>query len=214
MISICIPTYAMNGKGVEMLKRCLDSIKDQTYRDFEIVISDNTQGETGLKIEELVNSYDLPIKYFYNPRNGVCANTNEALKHAKGDLIKVIYQDDQLADDNALERMIGAFNGIWQITGCDNNPNPLITGDLHKGNNKLGSPSCLTIKRDNVIAFDESLKWLLDCDYYKRLIDLYGEPQILNGVNILIGTGSHQVTNNLSDEQKKNEVIKLTLKYG
>ena len=71
MISICIPTYAMNGKGVEMLKRCLDSIKDQTYRDFEIVISDNTQGETGLKIEELVNSYDLPIKYFYNPRRTV-----------------------------------------------------------------------------------------------------------------------------------------------
>jgi len=41
----------------------------------------------------------------------------------------------------------------------------------------------------------------------------YGEPIILNGNYVTIKTGEGQSTNRLTNEQKRKEIIKLTLKY-
>ena len=42
-ISICIPTYEMGGYGVEYLNHSLNILSKQTYQDFEIVISDQSE---------------------------------------------------------------------------------------------------------------------------------------------------------------------------
>ena len=42
MISICIPTYEMKGKGVEYLEYSFNILYSQTYTDFEIIISDHS----------------------------------------------------------------------------------------------------------------------------------------------------------------------------
>ena len=57
-ISICIPTYEYKGRGVEFLAELFDSIERQTFRDFDIVISDHSKDDV---IEWLVT--ESPFSY-------------------------------------------------------------------------------------------------------------------------------------------------------
>ncbi len=201
MISICIPAWEMRGKGVELLTRCLDSIMAQTYKDYEIIVSDNSQYK---EIYELCQKY--PVKYFYNPKRGMAANTNNALIMASGELFKILYQDDYFADENSLQDIMDNFGtSTWLISGCSNNPHPYWNKDVPTGKNTLGSPSCLTMKYK--VQFNESLKWILDCELYGRLYHIHGWPKILDKINIIMGEGEWQETNNLTEEEKLKELI-------
>lgn len=208
MISIVIPTYEMHGQGVEMLRRCISSIHSQTYTDYEIIVSDNSENDLIKKMCEDI------VLYVRNPIKGICANTNNAMRLATGDLIKILNQDDYLAHPYALQDIDDNFEGQWLIAGCDNNINPYYTGDIHQGNNKLGGPSVLTIRNKDVLFFDESLTWLFDCDYYKKMYATYGAPKILNGVNVCIGIGDHQVTSVLGIDIKEAELLLMTNRYA
>jgi len=71
-ISICIPAY----KRVHYLQRLLDSIDFQSYKNFEVVITDDSPDD---QVEKLVHSYlqTLPVKYFRNEKSlGTPENCN------------------------------------------------------------------------------------------------------------------------------------------
>ncbi len=187
MISIAIPTHNMKNKDF-FLKRLLDSVREQTYQDYEIVITEDGK---------------------------MAENTNSAIKKSRGDLIKVMYMDDYFAHKNALKNIVDNFGekDMWMITGCDTNPHPYWTDDIETGNNKLGSPSCLTLRNFFPLLFDEKLSWLLDCDLYKRLYDKRGKPKILDEVNVIMGVGDHQMTQILTNEEKLSEFNYMKNKY-
>jgi hypothetical protein len=184
-ISIAIPTHKMKN-GDFFLKRCLDSIREQTYQNYEIVITD---------------------------KGKMAQNTNRAIKQCTGELVKVMYMDDYFAHKDALKNIVENFEGYWMITGADTNPHPYWTNDIEEGNNKLGSPSALTMRKGLGVLFDERLSWLLDCDLYRRLYDIYGEPTILDEVNVKIGIHDGQMTNILTDEEKLAEHNLMKEKY-
>lgn len=209
IFSICIPIHAME-RGDFFLTRCLDSILDQTFTDYEVVITDNSDDD---KLKKVFDTYAIKRVYYRNPKKGMAPNTNEAMKRANGRLVKILYMDDYFAHKNALKDILEAFTGYWLITAVDNNLHPRYTTNIHMGNNHLGSPSALTIQRDKVMFFDEELSWLLDCDLYRRLYDKYGEPVILNKVNVNMGVHPGQMTNILSDDEKKLEEVYLLNKY-
>lgn len=190
MISIAIPYYSKMKNAQIFLDRCLYSIREQTYQDYEIVVT-----EAGKMAE----------------------NTNQAIKQCKGDYIKILYMDDYFADKHSLQRIVDAFKANpkaeWLISGCSTNHKPYWTDNIHLGNNKLGSPSVLTIKNNKPMLFDENLGWLLDCDYYRRMYDLHGHPIILEEDNVIIGVGDHQATNTMGDEVKLQEEKYMKKKY-
>src|SRR3989344_517686 len=220
-LSICIPTYEMRGEAKRVLTRSFDILKKQTFKDFEVVVSDNSEDDI---IKNLCKNSEyqlLNINYFKNPRKGIAQNTNEAIKNAKGEIIKILYMDDYLANENSLQRIVENFKGYWLVTGCEHDDNkhrynphyPKYNKKIYYGKNPLGSPSVLAIKNGNPLLFDENMTWLLDCDYYKRMHDKYGEPNILNEVNVIIGISEHQVTNILSNFVKKKEYLYMLKKY-
>lgn len=176
-VSIVIPYYPMKNH-VFFLKRCLESIEKQTFKDYEVVIT-----QEGRSAE----------------------NTNRGIDKARGEIIKILHMDDYFTHENVLKEIVGNFTGAWQITGCSNNLSPIYYGDIHLGNNKLGGPSCLTISRDVTERFNPQLDWLFDCDFYKRMYNRYGLPQILSGNYITIGEGEHQATNIISNAKKEEE---------
>jgi glycosyltransferase involved in cell wall biosynthesis len=187
-LSIVIPIHDMQG-GADFLWKSINMITQQTFQDFELIITKNGK---------------------------MAENTNEGIRRARGELIKILFLDDQLAHKNALKDIVDIveiFKGQWLITGSDNNPYPYWTDDIHTGNNKLGSPSALTIRNDNPLLFDENMSWLLDCDYYKRMFNKFGLPVILEGVGVNLGVGKHQMTNILTDEQKLLEYSYMKQKY-
>jgi GT2 family glycosyltransferase len=179
MISIVVPIHNMKNKDF-FLKRCLDSIRSQTYQDYEIIITE---------------------------KGKMAENTNAGMREATGELVKILFMDDFFAHKNALKEIVDNFkkDDVWMITGADTNPHPYWTDDIHLGNNKLGSPSALTMRKDKMMFFDETMSWLLDCDLYKRMYNKYGPPKILDKINVNLGVGDHQMTHILTDEEKLKE---------
>ena len=217
-ISVVIPCYEMSGKGVDFLARAIDSIESQTFKNYEIVIADNSDDNL---IEDFVKGKNLV--YFKNPRKGMAQNTNEAMTHANGELIKILYQDDCLSHDNALEEIVDIFTDDvnWLATGCIHNEGgenvrphyPSYTHEIYKGMNTIGSPSVITLRNKDLILFDEKMTWLLDVDYYRRMYDKYGEPKFLYKINVVMGLGKHQVTNLLAETLKRAEYDYMMKKY-
>jgi glycosyltransferase involved in cell wall biosynthesis len=204
-----------------MLERNLNILINQTFKDFEIVISDNSENDEIKKICADKKYGNLNIKYFKNPRKGMAQNTNASLLKASGEIIKILYMDDYLSHKNSIKNIVDNFDGYWLVTGCDHddgkkkyNPHsPNYNNKIFLGKNTIGSPSVLSIKNQNLIFFDEKMTWMLDCDYYKRLYDLYGEPTILEDTNVTIGTSDYQVTNILSKKNKFKELFYMIFKH-
>ena len=197
-VSIIIPVYDRPDKDV-VLKRCLDSIKKQSFTDYEIVMPEN-----GL---------------------GWSKNHNEGIRQAKGELIKFLHMDDFFSDTHSLQEIVDYFrpDTNWLVTACGHtidgvewiNPhNARWNNKIYTGNNTIGAPSVLTIRNEDPLFFDESLSWVVDVDYYQRLYERYGKPLVLDNINVIIGLSEHQATNTLSDELKAKEIKILNAKYS
>ena len=222
LLSVCIPTYEMNGEATRMLTRSFNMLKKQTFKDFEVVVSDNSEDDIVKNICTSFAYQSLNINYFKNPRKGASKNTNEAMKRANGKLIKILHMDDYLADENSLQDIVDNLKGHWLVTGCGHDRGngkiidihfPKYNKKIYLGKNTIGAPSVLTIKNENPLFFDGSLIWLNDCDYYKRCYEKFGEPDILNKVNVVIGLGKHQTTSNIDNELKKRERAYMKEKF-
>ena len=94
MISVVIPTY--NRK--ELLKRALDSVLEQTYRDYEIIIIDDCSSDgTAAYIEETYNDMiaSARMKIVSNSANrDKSYNRNYGVSIASGELIAFLDDDD------------------------------------------------------------------------------------------------------------------------
>jgi len=222
-ISIAVPVSDMPEKEY-FLRRCLDSLWSQTFQDFEIVVTDNSDDNV---LMDICNEYKTGIKFYKNPVKGMAQNTNEAIRSSKGELVKILYMDDYLAHNRALWNIANHFDGGWLVSGCThilsdslgvvgenfNNHYPSYAEDVIRGNNTIGSPSVLTIKNEHPLMFDESMTWLLDCDYYYRLHKEYGDPVILKHIDVVIGLHDGQATNTMGESRKLQEYEYINKKY-
>ncbi len=227
-ISICIPTYEMHGKGAGFLAYSFDILKKQTYQPYEVVISDHSQNDN---IKNTCEAYadSLNILYLRNtnkPGNS-SANTNNAIKNASGDIIKILFQDDFLYDEHSLEQIASGFDmsaDNWMVTASEHSIDgehfyrpfyPKYNNKIHIGENTISSPSTLTVKNDAPLLFDENLIWLMDCDYYKRCYDAFGEPKILNSITVVNRVGPHQMSSGklTGKDLRGKEYVYILKKY-
>lgn len=90
-VSIALTTF--NGKA--FLKEQIDSIINQTYKNFELVISDDDSDEETLKILNYYVKIDKRVKLFKSPlARGFINNSQYAIKMCSGDIIFLCDQDD------------------------------------------------------------------------------------------------------------------------
>jgi len=93
--SIIIPVY----NGEKYIKRCLDSLKNQTYKNIEIIVIDDGSTDNTKKIIAKVAIDDSRIKYYYKENNGVSAARNFGIEKASGDYITFVDADDYISED-------------------------------------------------------------------------------------------------------------------
>jgi len=229
IFSIVIPTYEFNGKGVEYLNHNLNIIKSQTFQNFEIIITDDSQNDD---IKNLVEFWktELNIKYFKNNRENFKShskNVNNGLENSNGDWIKILFQDDFLYDENSLMNQVNFIKNNpkmnWFFTkfyhtvdgkNLYNLYSPKWNNNVIRGNNTLGGPSGLTIKNIDLPKFDNELMWLMDCDFYQKNYIKYGEPLICNEITVVNRTSSDQLTTLIPEELKIKEHNIVNLKYA
>jgi len=226
--SIAIPAYGYEGKGVEFLQHNFNILQQQNFKDFEVILSDHSLDNT---IKNVYNEWvdKLNIKYYSNDkgRGFISPNLNNAIKNCKGKWIKVLFQDDFLYDENSLLSQYEILNDNpnikWLITTFYHSNDgftfyrlyhPKLSENIWSGNNTLGNPSNLTIKNEDLIYFDETLNWFVDCEYYYRLFLKHGKPTIINEITVVNRTHGNGLTDKTPQSVKDNESNILMSKYG
>lgn len=222
-LSICIPTTELKYSdgtimGVYMLNCLLKSIDNQTYKDFEIIISDHSPSD--IIKEECDKWPTLDIKYYKNTTGigSAAKNLNFAITKASGEYIKTIFQDDYFHSPEAIEYMMRNIgDSAWGAMGTyhcheDNTSslfNPISPSwgnavQLLGGNNTISGPSVIFFKNDDNF-FDEDLCWLNDVEFYYRLFQKYGLPLLLPRHVILQRLRNEGVSNVLNQAIKIEE---------
>jgi glycosyltransferase involved in cell wall biosynthesis len=200
-----------------MLTRCLESVVSQTFKDYEVVVSDSSPDD---HIFELCKKYD--VKHVRGKGRTLGSNTNNCIKNCTGEYIKILFQDDYLYGDMSLEVISENLGEGWLATACVHddgyrlvNPHqPLWSRKIPFGENTIGAPSVIAFENKEPLLFDEKMEWLVDCDYYQRLYLRYGEPKLLNGVCTVIGIGPQQLSQNMITQTRYDELLEMIRRYA
>lgn len=134
--------------------------------------------------------------------------------------IKILHHDDWFANEESLKKLVEVlYNNpnvdfaYCQSVDIDKNNNHryhdfgnetnLIKNDIYIliANNFIGAPST-TIYRKNSLLFDENLKWLVDIDFYIRILQNNPNFIYIPEICINIGISDTQVTNSCLGNQK------------
>ncbi|MGG7151283.1 glycosyltransferase [Clostridium neonatale] len=105
LVSILIPTY----NRPEYFELALQSVLNQTYKNIEIIIGDDsTNNDTEKLINYYINNYDN-INYYHNQKNlGQFDNDIKLYNMAKGEFINYL-MDDDLFKEEKIEKMMNYF---------------------------------------------------------------------------------------------------------
>jgi glycosyltransferase involved in cell wall biosynthesis len=99
LISVVIATR----DAAATLPRCLDSLRRQTFRDFEVVVMDAASADG--TVDLLKAAGDVVAAWRSEPDTGIYNAWNKALAVARGEWFCVLGADDWLWDAQALERL-------------------------------------------------------------------------------------------------------------
>ena len=106
LVSIVLPTY----NRVNLLKKALSSLVNQTYKNIEILVGDNHSEDGTEEYMREEAAKDPRIKYFRWDENiGAYNNTANLLKHMSGEYF-VFFNDDDWLDLNYVEECINFIN--------------------------------------------------------------------------------------------------------
>lgn len=222
-ISIAIPTFEFNGCGNEFLDDLLRTIEIQTFKDFEVVISDHSINDDLLvTIDEFVDKFKIVYVKNNKQRGNGPANTNNAIKNCSGDIIKVMFQDDFFYDDESLEKIYNAFNQdiAWLVCGSNHTKDnghsfyfdlyPSWNDNIIKGVNTISSPSVLSARKEvfEQVKFDSKLVMMMDCEFYYHARKIYGDPCYYNDILVTNRVHENQISflYNSSNKNIENEI--------
>ena len=210
-IAICIPAF----KRPDYLKRLLDSICIQSFRNYEILINDNSPDDS---IKDLVHSYAEKLSISYEKHPGpmpAVVNCINLVRRAAAPWIKIMHDDDWFSSEDALQHFADAASVSGKdfiFSGCNRVRLEAMAIDketiieeskqlleesvlnlLFK--NVIGHPSVVMHKKDNSIEYNPAFNWVLDIDYYIRYINAHQGYYYITEKLVNIGVGPEQETN-------------------
>jgi len=224
-VSICIPAYL----HVDLLERCIQSVLEQNFKDFEVVITDDSPNNI---IEERIKLYrDDRIHYFKNIRTlGSPANWNECILKAKGEYIKILHHDDWFSTPLSLGTYVDLLNdnpesNIAFSASCDISASyqkvhvltPSVYQKISKQpellflGNVIGAPSVSIFRNNKNLLFDTQLIWLVDTDFYIRMLQHNHPFAYTNNVLVNIGISNLQITRSCLEKPEVRIKEKLYL---
>ena len=107
--SIIIPTY----NSERTIKRCLDSIVEQTFSDWEVLLMDGVSKDDTLKI---ARSYkDSRIRIYSEPDKGIYDAMNKGIEKSNGEWLYFLGSDDYLYDANVLENVAKELSDEYDV---------------------------------------------------------------------------------------------------
>jgi len=186
-VSVCIPAY----RQVDYLRGTLRSLAEQDFDDYEVIVSDDSPDES---VRKLLDEFDFGdrLHYFHNEVPlGSPENWNAAIRRARGEYVKIQHHDDRFTRPDALRRFVALLDdhpeadfgfatslvehvdsGLervhrptpQQLDALRDEPAAIFYG------NCVGAPSATICRNGLDLEYDQRMKWLVDIDYYYRVL--------------------------------------------
>lgn len=106
-ISVVLPVYNV----ANYLRKCLDSLVNQTFKDFEVICVNDGSTDLSLSILEGYALTDSRFKIISQDNQGLSGARNTGIKEVQGDYILFVDSDDWL-EENALELLYQHVSGF------------------------------------------------------------------------------------------------------
>lgn len=190
MVSCVITTYK---RPVEVLKRAVDSVINQTYKDIQVIVVNDYPEDKNLVAElgEMLSQYSHKVEYIVHEKNsGACTARNTGLEAAVGEFIGFL-DDDDVWEPKKIETLISylaepevglvysSHTRINERTG----EKRIIYPEIHEGNvfrdilvkNFVGSTSFPLLRTEIVRragGFDPLIKSSQDVDMWIRIAQI------------------------------------------
>lgn len=175
LVSICIPTY----NGEKYLQEALDSVKAQTYKNIEVIISDDVSKDRTLEIcERFKNEVNFPVHIYHHQPAGIGANWNNCIEKARGEYIQFLFQDDILHPICIEEKLKYLKQNNLKAVCCkreiiDENGSPVTTGRWYETCYDLQK---IYLKLEIANFYILSKKDLRRIVYRHATANIFGEP--------------------------------------
>ena len=220
-ISVCIPSY----NQVRFLKRTLDSIIEQDYKDIEVIITDDSDNND---VELLIKSYmvntPVAISYYHNnPPLGMPQNWNYCISLASKEWIKIMHHDEWFSEPSSLTKfireaeIIGSdflFSSVnvtnektnekWVLFPSDSQVEEIFQNpEVLQVANIIGPPSAVFYRKELYLKYNAEWKYLVDIEFYIRALKQAGKPaRITQALISSVSNAGH----NVSEQCMKPEI--------
>ena len=114
-VSIIVPVY----NAEKTIGRCIDSILNQEYKDFELLLVDDGSTDGSGAICDDRADRDGRVRVFHQANAGVSASRNLALDHAKGTYLQFLDSDDWITTDATRSLVRGMEGGPCDMVVSD-----------------------------------------------------------------------------------------------
>ena len=192
-LTVCLDSY----NYADFLPRAIESVLEQTFVDFELVIQDDCSTDGSFEIAQRYADADSRVVARRNPRNlGMIGNRNVAIAAARGEYLKLLHADDFLAAPTVLEKLVAALDrnpAVALVAGpmlfVDEAANPVgrqsgfqlqrpiagtsaITRCLAAQQNLIGAPSAVMYRRAlGQRGFDPEFHFAADLEMWFHLLE-------------------------------------------
>ena len=200
-VSVLIPTY----NYAHILDVTIQSVLDQTFQDFELIIVDNCSKDNTVEVVQKYLS-DPRVSFYRNETNlGLTGNWNRCLKLARGEYIKYLCADDKfhpqildryipIMDNNPELSIISCHRQEFDVNGLKRkvvyppfqgikNGREVIFEMMKKDQNYLGDPTRPMIRRSNIsVGPFKKFEYITDWEMWVRHLlvgNCYVIPEIL-----------------------------------
>ncbi len=114
--SVIVPVYKVEG----YLEQCVESVLQQTYTDFELILVDDGSPDRCPEMCDDFSQKDSRIKVIHKKNGGLSSARNAGLDIATGDYVVFLDSDDFWNDENALQEVYdkAKFGTDIVIFGC------------------------------------------------------------------------------------------------
>lgn len=163
LVSFIVTSYNYSKYILETIQ----SIKNQTINDFEIIVVDDCSKDNSVEILEQQVGIKL-IKHYQN--KGQLASIITGLKEAQGQYISIIDSDDTIAPNYAERLLEHLKNNNVALVVCNSNKNEILTPQTHTFGGWWWQPmSCGMFKREvltDVLKYTNTDAWRICPDKF------------------------------------------------
>ena len=148
MVSVIVPVY----NAESTLRRCADSILEQSYPDLELILVDDGSKDASPLICDSYMQKDARVRVIHKPNSGASATRNLGIAEARGHYLQFVDSDDWL-DTDALKKVLAR---LTTLVARGTAPDMMICNYVYE---HVEDNTTLTVRYTNVFPQNRLFNW-------------------------------------------------------